>query len=121
MGKPSFPSILAIATATFLACFFNATFSSFDRKVYKPVDPNYASGKFIIHDMPPYNSDTLRSLVQRADKIIVPVRVSIADLVALKTAVDLLRATDAVHRSIVVLTEFGDPIQTLTRMLELLF
>ena len=69
---------------------------------HKPVDQDHANGKFIIHDTPPYNSDILRSLVERADKIIIPVRVSIADLVALKTAVDLLRATNTVGRAIVV-------------------
>lgn len=76
---------------------------------HKPVELKYATSKFIIHDTPPYNSDILRELIKRANKIIVPVRMSAADLVACKTAIDLLREAKAVDRTTIVFNGVRKP------------
>ncbi len=70
-----------------------------------PVKLNETKAKYILHDTPPYNSSSLLSIIKNSDLIIMPVKVSHADLMALKTIVENLRDMKITDKAVIVFNE----------------
>lgn len=75
----------------------------------KPVKMEKITKKIVIHDTPPYNSASFKTLFKTADLIIIPCNVSYADLAAISVIVNDLRAIEAQNRGIIVLNRVRKP------------
>lgn len=75
----------------------------------KPVGADEVTKKIVVHDTPPYNSASLKTLFQNADLIIIPCNVSYADLAAISVIIGDLRAIKAQNRSMIVFNRVRKP------------
>ena len=76
---------------------------------HTPVGLEEINAHYVIHDTPPYNSDCLKSLIKRVDYILIPSRLSSADLVATKTIIDIIRALGATAKATIVFNAVRKP------------
>lgn len=67
----------------------------------------------LIIDTPPYLSDKLLDIFKRSDLIIIPTRAGIADLLAIRSTINLLKETGTINKGLIVLNMIK-PNTTLT-------
>ena len=78
--------------------------------INKPVLPKDVKKNIAIHDTPPYVGKILRAIIKIADLIIIPCRLSYADLMSLNIIAEELRRYDLCDKSIIVFNGVKKPI-----------
>jgi len=78
-------------------------------KRHVPVKEEEATGRYVVYDTPPYHGEELRSYFDTADLVLIPVKVSYADLLATKAVVDDLRAVKMTSKGVIVFNEIRKP------------
>lgn len=74
-----------------------------------PVSEEEAISRYTIYDTPPYHGEELRSYFDTADLVLIPVKVSYPDLLAVKAVVDDLRAVKMADKGVIVFNEVRKP------------
>lgn len=74
----------------------------------KPVSYEEITKK-ILHDTPPYNTGSLKSLVQEVDLILIPCKLMYPDLLALRALSDELKRVNMVQKGMIVFNEVRKP------------
>lgn len=78
-------------------------------KRHRPIDPKNAKGKYLIFDTPPYNTQRSKDLMREADIILMPCKVSMPDLIALKSIVKDLQDLRVEKKATIVFNEVRKP------------
>ena len=78
-------------------------------KRHAPISATQATGKYLLYDTPPYHGEELRSYFSTADLVLLPVKVSYPDLLAVKGVVEDLRAAKMTHKGVIVFNEVRKP------------
>ncbi len=86
-----------------------------------PVSKENITKKVVIHDTPPYNASELRDQAAKSDIIIIPCRVSAADLVAVRPIVDALRKLKITDKAYIVFNAVRKPHTNQYKKLKRLF
>lgn len=74
-----------------------------------PVALEDANARFVVHDTPPYNGVEYKSLLSSADLIIIPAKVGVPDLLAIKGVAEQLRSLKMEGKAYVVFNEVRLP------------
>ena len=77
--------------------------------INRPVDHDHVTKKNVVHDTPPYNSSSFKSLYQNADVILVPCNISYADLTAIANIVQDIRSIEAQKKCMIVYNRVRKP------------
>ena len=78
-------------------------------KRHAPIAATEATGKYLLYDTPPYHGEELRSYFATADLVLIPVKVSYPDLLAVKGVVEDLRSAKKTHQGVIVFNEVRKP------------
>lgn len=76
---------------------------------HTPVSLHQASAPYLIYDTPPYLSEELPGFIKKADYILIPTRVGVYDLLALKGIVDMVRRANKTAQCLVVFNGLRKP------------
>lgn len=88
---------------------------------HRPIGAQDFSKKFLLHDTPPYNSGTYKSLLDIADLVLIPVKLAHADLLAVQGIVDQLRDLNQTHKGRIIFNEVRKPDTRVQRKLRAYF
>ena len=89
--------------------------------INKPITAEGASKQVIIHDTPPYNTKSFKSQVKHATAILIPCRVSYADLMAVGPVIGLVRECNASAKTMIVFNCVRKPHNNAYRQIKAAF
>ena len=79
-------------------------------KRHTPIREKEATGQYIIYDTPPYRTETSKSYLETADLVLIPVRASFADLLAVQAILDDLKLVKMTHKAVIVFNSNRKPV-----------
>lgn len=82
---------------------------------YVPVSWQDAKAKYILHDLPPYPSDTLLSVLTVSEKILVPTKVSDNDKLCTVDLIEFLKEKKLLDKAVIVFNEIRKPYTNIYR------
>ena len=77
----------------------------------KPVTVKEARKRFSVHDTPPYVTDILRATMKIADLVLIPCKVSYADLLSLNIIAKELRKAKITDKAVIVFNDVDKPLE----------
>ena len=65
---------------------------------------------FVLYDTPPYNSESLRALMQEVDHIVIPTKIGYPDLLAFHAIYESLLKTKTIDKALLVFNDVRKPL-----------